>query len=150
MGTLNIMELSARVPPDHSRVAEIVRSARRIAVVGLSRKPERPSHSVAAYLQSAGFTIIPVNPVGGVTLGEPVHPDLRSAARAAGPIDIVNIFRRSEHVPALVDAILDVRPALVWMQQGIRNDDVAQKLEAAGIIVVMDRCLAVDHQFMRA
>jgi predicted CoA-binding protein len=64
--------------------------------------------------------------------------------------EIVNIFRRSEHVPALVDAILDVRPALVWMQQGIRNDDVAQKLEAAGIIVVMDRCLAVDHQFMRA
>jgi uncharacterized protein len=87
--------------------------------------------------------------VGGVTLGEPVHPDLRSAARAAGPIDIVNIFRRSEHVPALVDALLEVRPALVWMQQGIRHDEVAQQLESAGITVVMDRCLAVDHQFMR-
>jgi len=128
----------------------MVRSARRIAVVGLSRKPERPSHSVAAYLQHAGYTIIPVHPAGGVTLGEPVHPDLPSAARAAGPIDIVNIFRRSEHVPALVDAILEVRPALVWMQQGIRNDEVARKLEAAGITVVMDRCLAVDHQYMRA
>jgi predicted CoA-binding protein len=144
------MELFARVPTDESRVAEIVRSARRIAVVGLSRKPERPSNSVAAYLQSAGYTIIPVHPLGGVTLGEPVHPDLRSAARAAGPIDIVNIFRRSEHVPALVDAILDVRPALVWMQQGIRSDEAARRLEAAGITVVMDRCLAVDHQFMRA
>jgi len=143
------MERSARVPTDESRVAEIVRSARRIAVVGLSRKPERPSHSVAAYLQRAGYTIIPVHPLGGVTLGEPVHPDLRSAAQAAGPIDIVNIFRRSEYVPALVDAILDVRPALVWMQQGIRSDEVARKLEAAGITVVMDRCLAVDHQFMR-
>jgi len=135
------------VQPDRSKVAEILRTARRIAVVGLSRKPERPSHGVAAYLQRAGYTIIPVHPVGGVTLGEPVHPDLRSAA-AAGPIDIVNIFRRSEHLPALLDAILEVHPTLVWMQQGIRNDDVARKLEAAGITVVMDRCLAVDHQYM--
>lgn len=133
--------------PDRSRLAEILRSARRIAVVGLSRKPERPSHGVAAYLQRAGYTIIPVHPVVGVTLGERVHPDLRSAA-AAGPIDIVNIFRRSEHVPALLDAMLEVKPELVWMQQGIRHDDVARRLEAAGIAVVMDRCLAVDHQFL--
>jgi predicted CoA-binding protein len=103
---------------------------------------------VAAYLQQAGYTIIPVHPVSGFTLGEPVHPDLRSAA-STGPIDIVNIFRRSEHVPALLDAILDVRPALVWMQVGIRNDDVARTLEAAGIAVVMDRCLAVDHHSLR-
>jgi uncharacterized protein len=136
-----------RVPPDRSRLADILRAARRIAVVGLSRKPERPSHRVAAYLQRAGYTIIPVHPVAGVTLGERVHPDLRSAA-AAGPIDIVDIFRRSEHVPALLDAMLEVRPTLVWMQQGIRHDDVAYRLEAAGIAVVMDRCLAVDHQFL--
>lgn len=137
----------ARVPPDRSRLAEIVRGARRIAVVGLSRKPERPSHGVAAYLQRVGYTIIPVHPAGGVTLGERVHPDLRSAA-GAGPIDIVNIFRRSEHIPALLDALLEVKPALVWMQQGIRDDDVARRLETAGIAVVMDRCLAVDHQFL--
>ena len=137
-----------RVPPDRSRLSQILRSARRIAVVGLSRKPERPSHGVAAYLQQAGYTIIPVHPVGGVTLGERVHPDLRSAA-ATGPIDIVNIFRRSEHVPALLDAMLEVKPALVWMQVGIRNDDVARNLEAAGIAVVMDRCLAVDHHSLR-
>jgi predicted CoA-binding protein len=135
------------VPPDPSRVAEIVRAARRIAVVGLSPKPERPSHGVAAYLQRAGYTIIPVHPAGGVTLGERVHPDLRSAA-TAGPIDIVNIFRRSEYIPGLLDAMLEVKPALVWMQQGIRHKEVARKLEEAGIAVVMDRCLAVDHQFL--
>lgn len=132
---------------DRARLAQLVRGAKRIAVVGLSRKPDRPSHGVATYLQRAGYTIIPVHPVGGVTLGEPVHPDLRSAARA-GPIDIVNIFRRSEHVPALLDQLLEVHPSLVWMQQGIRHDEVARKLEAAGIAVVMDRCLAVDHQFL--
>ena len=137
----------APVPPDRKRLREILRTARRIAVVGLSRKPERPSHGVAAYLQSVGYTIIPVHPAGGLTLGEPVHPDLRSAA-AAGPIDVVNIFRRSEHVPALLEALLEVRPALVWMQQGIRHDGVARELEAAGIDVVMNRCLAVDHQFL--
>jgi uncharacterized protein len=113
----------------------------------LSRKPERPSHGVAAYLQSAGYTIIPVHPVGGVTLGEPVHPDLRSAA-ASGQIDIVNIFRRSEHVPALLEQLLEVRPQLVWMQMGIRHPETARRLEEAGIAVVMDRCLAVDHHFL--
>ena len=147
MDTRSTMARWARVPPDSSRWIEILRTARRIAVVGLSRKPERPSHGVAAYLQSAGYTIIPVHPAGGTTLGEPVHPDLRSAAKS-GPIDIVNIFRRSEHIPALLDGMLEVNPALVWMQQGIRNDEVARRLEAAGIAVVMNRCLAVDHQFL--
>ena len=126
----------------------MVRSARTIAVVGLSRKPERPSHGVAAYLQRVGYRILPVNPAGGITLGEPVYPDLRAAAAAGGPIDIVNIFRRSEHIPALLDALLEVRPRLVWMQQGIRHDEVARRLESAGIAVVMDRCLAVDHHFL--
>jgi predicted CoA-binding protein len=136
------------VLPDRAQLAELIRTARRIAVVGLSRKPERPSHRVAAYLQRVGYAIIPVHPAGGVTLGEPVYPDLRSAAAAAGPIDIVNIFRRSEYIPALLDALLEVRPRLVWMQHGIRHEDVARSLEAAGIAVVMDRCLAVDHQFL--
>src|SRR5688500_8722489 len=137
----------APVPPDPKRLREILRTAQRIAVVGPSRRPARPSHGVAAYLQSAEYTIIPVHPAGGLTLGEPVHPDLRSAA-AAGPIDVVNIFRRSEHVPALLEAMIEVKPTLVWMQQGIRHAEVARKLEAAGIAVVMDRCLAVDHQFL--
>jgi predicted CoA-binding protein len=113
-------------------------------VVGLSPKPERPSHGVASYLQRAGYTIIPVRPTGREILGEPVQPDLRAAA-ATGPIDIVDIFRRSEYVPALLDDLLTIRPRLVWMQVGVRDDGTAARLEAAGIPVVMDRCLAVDH-----
>jgi predicted CoA-binding protein len=132
------------VPPDRSRVADILRSSRRIAVVGLSPKPTRPSHGVARYLQRAGYTIIPVRPTEREILGEPVQPDLRAAA-AAGPIDIVDIFRRPEFVPALLDDLLAVRPRLVWMQVGIRDDPTARRLEASGIPVVMDRCLAVDH-----
>jgi predicted CoA-binding protein len=133
------------VPPDRARVAAILRSARRIAVVGLSPRPERPSHGVASYLQRAGYTIIPVRPTARSILGEPVQPDLKTAAAAAGPIDIVDIFRRSEFVPALLDDLLEVRPRLVWMQVGIRDDETATRLEAVGIPVVMDRCLAVDH-----
>src|SRR3954452_16505868 len=133
--------------PDRARVAAILRTSRRIAVVGLSPKPERPSHGVAGYLQRAGYTIIPVRPTGTIILGEPVRPNLRAAA-AGGPIDIVNIFRRSEFVPALLDDLLSVRPRLVWMQMGIRDEPTARRLEAEGIAVVMDRCLAVDHQFL--
>jgi predicted CoA-binding protein len=135
------------VPSDRAAIVEILRTSRRIAVVGLSPKPERPSHGVAAYLQRAGYTIIPVRPTGVTILGEPVHPNLRAAA-ATGPIDIVNVFRRSEFVPALLDDLLAVRPRLVWLQVGIRDDSTAERLEAAGIPVVMDRCLAVDHQFL--
>ena len=135
------------MPSDRAAIAEILRTSRRIAVVGLSPKPERPSHGVAAYLQRAGYTIIPVRPTGVTILGEPVHSNLRAAA-AAGPIDIVTVFRRSEFVPALLDDLLAVRPRLVWLQVGIRDDPTAEQLEADGIPVVMDRCLAVDHQFL--
>ena len=132
------------MPDDRARIAEILRTSSRIAVVGLSPKPQRPSHGVAAYLQRAGYTIVPVRPTGSTILGEPVQPDLRAAA-AAGPIDIVDIFRRSEFVPALLDDLLAVRPRLVWMQVGVRHDATAGRLEAEGIPVVMDRCLAVEH-----
>ena len=115
-------------PPSDAEIEEILRTSRRIAVVGLSRKPERPSHSVAAYLQRVGYEIVPVHPLGGVTLGAPVHPDLRSAA-ATGPIDIVNIFRRSEFVPALLDDLLTIRPRLVWMQFDIVHEATARRLE---------------------
>jgi uncharacterized protein len=135
------------MPAGPAEIREILRSARRIAVVGLSPKPERPSYGVASYLQRAGYTIIPVRPTGTIILGEPVRPDLRAAA-VTGPIDIVNVFRRSEFVPALLDDLLAVRPQLVWMQMGIRHQPTAARLEAEGIAVVMDRCLAVDHQFL--
>jgi uncharacterized protein len=135
------------MPAGPAEIREILRSARRIAVVGLSPKPERPSYGVASYLQRAGYTIIPVRPTGTIILGEPVRPDLRAAA-VTGPIDIVNVFRRSEFVPALLDDLLAVQPRLVWMQMGIRHQPTAARLEAEGIAVVMDRCLAVDHQFL--
>lgn len=131
-------------PPSDEDLVRILREARRIAVVGLSRKPHRASHGVAAYLQRAGYEIVPVHPAGGVTLGEPVHADLRSAA-ATGPIDVVDVFRRSEFVPELADDILAVRPRLVWMQVGVSHPETARRLEEAGIAVVMDRCLAVEH-----
>jgi uncharacterized protein len=133
------------VPPDWDHLAELLRSARQIAVIGLSPRPERPSHGVAAYLQRAGYTVIPINPCGGTILGERVYPDLTAAA-AAGPVDVVDIFRRSQFVSGLVEPILAVRPKLVWMQVGVRDEQSARRLEAAGIAVVMDRCLAVDHQ----
>ena len=135
------------MPDDRPSIEQILRTSRRIAVVGLSPKPERPSHGVAAYLQRAGYTIIPVRPTGSRILGELVQPNLRAAA-AAGPIDIVNVFRRSEFVAALVDDLLAVRPRLVWLQVGVRDDATARRLDAEGIPVVMDRCLAVDHEFL--
>ena len=131
-----------------AELAEIFRTSRRIAIVGLSPKPVRPSHGVASYLQRAGYTIIPVRPTGTTILGEVVQPNLRAAA-ARGPIDVVNVFRRSEFVPALLQDLLAVRPRLVWLQVGIRHDESARRLEAEGIAVVMDRCLAVEHQYLR-
>ena len=128
-----------------SGVAAILRSAHRIAVVGLSDDPYRPSHSVAEYLQRVGYEIVGVHPGGGEVLGVPRHPDLASAA-ATGPIDIVDIFRRSEAIPDLLPALLAVHPRLVWMQLGVEDAPTARALEAAGIAVVQDRCLAVEHR----
>jgi predicted CoA-binding protein len=135
--------------PDDRRLEELVRGARRIAIVGLSPRPERPSNRVARYLQQAGFTVVPVNPVAdGTILDETVYPNLETATAAAGPIDLVDVFRRSEFVPALLPALLEMRPSLVWMQEGVRHDETAQRLEEAGIAVVMDRCLAEFHTLL--
>jgi uncharacterized protein len=126
-------------------VMDILRDSKRIAVVGLSPKPERPSHSVSRYMQNRGYTIVPVRPATvQPILGEPVHPDLRSAA-GSGPIDIVNVFRQSAAVAGLVDDILAIQPRLVWLQLGVVDQASALRLEAAGIPVVMDHCLAVEH-----
>ncbi len=126
-------------------VAALLRGARRIAVVGLSDDPFRPSHSVAGYLQGAGYTIVGVHPKGGEVLGVKRYPDLRSAA-AEGPIDIVDIFRRSDAIPSLLPDLLAVHPKLVWMQLGVEHAETAAALEAAGIAVVQDHCLAVEHK----
>lgn len=133
------------MPLAPSDVVEILRTSRRIAVVGLSPRPERPSHSVARYLQRAGYTVLPIRPATTQPiLGEPVYPDLPAAARS-GPIDIVNVFRQASALPDLVPAILAVHPRLVWMQVGVVHEEAARRIEAAGIPVVMDHCLAVEH-----
>ncbi len=127
------------------RITDILRSARTIAVVGLSGKRFRPSFGVAEYLQRAGYRIIPVNPGETEVLGEKAYPDLDSAPE---PIDIVDIFRRSEHVPAIVEAAVRKGAQAVWMQEGVVHEDAARRAEAAGLAVVMDRCILKEHRRM--
>lgn len=134
--------------PAPAVLGAILRASRTIAVVGLSPNPGRPSHAVALYLQEAGYRIVPVRPGVERILGELCHPDLTAAAAREGPLDIVNVFRRSAAIPSLRDSLLAVRPRLVWLQVGVRDDAVAAELEAAGIPVVMDRCLMVDHPWL--
>lgn len=135
------------MPPGDAELRTILRAANRIAVVGLRNNPLRPAYGVAAYLQRAGYTIVPIHPRAEVVLGERGFPDLESAAQA-GPIDVVDVFRRSEAIPALVPGCVAVRPMLVWLQVGIRHDAALAELAAAGIPAVQNRCLAVDHQLM--
>ncbi len=135
------------MPPTDEQVRQILRDARRIAVVGLGNKPHRPAFGVAAYLQRAGYVIVPVHPTAVSVLGEPVRTSL-TAAGAAGPIDIVDVFRRADAIAGIVDECVALRPRLVWLQEGIRDDVSANRLEAAGIPVVQDRCLAVVHHSM--
>lgn len=119
--------------------------ARTIAVVGLSPRMERPSYRVAEYLQRVGYRIVPVHPGGGRTLGRPVYPDLLAANVEEGPFDIVNVFRRPEAIPSLVPALLDLRPSLTWLQEGVTHPEAEATLRAAGLAVVSDRCLMVEH-----
>jgi len=126
-------------------LATLLREARTIAVVGLSPKPYRASNSVAAYLQETGYRIIPVNPGHDRLLGERSYPSLAAAA-AEHAIDVVDVFRRSEAAGHVVDEAIAIRPRLIWLQLGVRDDAAADRAAAAGIPIVMDRCLAVDHQ----
>lgn len=128
---------------------DILRAARTIAVVGLSPKPERPSHQVAEYLQRAGYRIVPVNPGHAALLGERSYPSLTAAAREHA-IDIVDVFRRSEFASAVVDEAIRVRPQLIWLQRGVVDGAAAERAAAAGIPFVMDRCIMVDHQLLEA
>lgn len=118
-----------------------------VAVVGLSSDPSRPSHGVARYLQKAGYRIVPVNPNVTTVLGERSYPSLALAARAHA-IDVVDVFRRSAVAGQVVDEAIAVRPRLIWLQQGVVDHAAAARAAAAGIPFVMDRCLAVDHQFL--
>jgi len=126
-----------------NRIPEILRSARTIAVVGLSSKRFRPSYGVAEYLKDAGYRIIPVNPAEESVLGEKCYPDLDSVPE---PVDIVDIFRRSEFVPEIVEAAIRKGAKAVWMQEGVIHHDAARRAEQAGLAVVMDRCILKEHR----
>lgn len=124
-------------------IERILRRAKTVAVVGLSPKPERPSYGVAAYLQQHGYRIIPVNPTADQVLGEKCYPDLKSVPEE---IDVVDIFRRSEEVPPVVDEAIQVGAWAVWMQEGVINEAAAAKAQQAGLEVVMDRCMLKEHR----
>jgi predicted CoA-binding protein len=135
--------------PSADDLRALLRRARTIAVVGLSPKPIRPSHSVARYLQRAGYRIVPVNPGHDDILGEKSYPTLADAARDHA-IDVVDVFRRSENAGRVVDEALAVRPApqLIWLQQGVIDETAQAQAAAAGIPFVMDQCLAVEHRHL--
>ena len=126
-----------------NRVAEILASARTIAVVGLSGKRYRPSYGVAEYLKRSGYRIIPVNPQETQVLGERAYPDLDSVP---DPVDIVDIFRRPEYVPEIVEAAIRKGARMVWMQEDVVHEAAARRAESAGLVVVMDRCILKDHR----
>ena len=124
-------------------IAEILRQAKTIAVVGLSDNPLRPSHGVAAYLQAQGYRIVPVNPQIEEALGERSYPSLLDVPEK---IDIVDIFRRPEFVEEVVDQAIQLKVPAVWMQEEVIHDKAAEKARKAGIFVVMDRCILLEHR----
>ncbi|HWY08643.1 MAG TPA: CoA-binding protein [Candidatus Acidoferrales bacterium] len=127
-------------------VAQILRGAKTIAVVGLSSNPMRPSHGVAEYLQNAGYRIIPVNPNEAEVLGEKAYARLEDVPE---PVDIVDVFRRAEEVPGVADSAIGIGAKVLWMQLGIENARAAEKARAAGLVVVEDSCLMVEHKSRR-
>ena len=130
------------------QIRDLLRTVRTIAVVGLSNKSWRPSYDVAAYLRSAGYTIVPINPHVKQVLGFTAYPDLITAAREH-PIEIVDVFRKPEFVPEIVEQALAIRAAAVWLQLGVVHREAARRAHEAGLIVVMDRCIKVEHQRWR-
>lgn len=136
--------------PSNETRRQLLEDAKTIAVVGLSNKPDRTSYMVAAAMQNAGYTIIPVNPIiaGETVLGEKV---LATLAEIDTPVDIVNVFRRSEDIPPVAEDTLAMKqkPKVFWMQQGISNDEAAKKVREAGIEAVSDLCIKVDHALLR-
>jgi len=124
----------------------ILRHCRTVAVVGLSPKPHRDSYQVARYMQARGWRIVPVNPMatGQTILGEPVYPSLVEAARHAR-IELVNCFRNSAEIPPIVEEAIAIGAPAVWMQLGVEHEGAAERARQAGLRVVQNRCLKIDH-----
>ena len=123
-------------------IYELLRSSRTIAVVGLSSRKFRPSYGVAQYMQSAGYRIIPVNPEHTDVLGEKSYAGLEDIPEK---VDIVDIFRRSEFVPGVVESAIRIGAKAIWMQEGVIHADAAEKARRAGLFVVMDLCSLKEH-----
>jgi hypothetical protein len=126
-----------------NQISDILRTAHTIAVVGLSGKRFRPSYGVTEYMKRSGYRIIPVNPNETEILGEHCYPDLDSVP---GQVDIVDIFRRSEFVPDIVEAAIRKGAKAIWMQEGVFHEAAARRAAEAGIVVLMDRCILKDHR----
>jgi len=123
-------------------VTELLRASRTIAVVGLSGRRQRPSFGVAQYMQSAGYRIIPVNPNETEVLGERCFARLEDVPER---VDIVDVFRRSEHVPEIVESAIRIAARAVWMQEGVVHPQAAERARQAGLVVVMDTCILKEH-----
>ena len=122
---------------------KILNSSRTIAVVGLSSKADRPSYKVAGYLKEQGYKIVPVNPTENDILGEICHPHLSSIPES---VDVVDIFRRAEEVPPIVEEAIRMGAKAVWMQEGVINEYAANRAREAGLMVVMDKCMRKEHR----
>jgi len=125
-------------------LAKLLRETKTIAVVGLSPNPSRPSHQVASYLQERGYRIVPVNPNCKTVLGEKAFSSLLEIPKEI-KIDLVNIFRRSDAVPPIVDQAIQIGARGIWMQEGVIHSAAAKMGNEAGLWVVMDRCLMIEH-----
>jgi predicted CoA-binding protein len=128
--------------PDDDALRALLLKVKTIAVMGLSPQPNRPSYRVALALQTYGYRIVPVRPLVASVLGETAYPTLAEVPFA---LDLVNVFRAAEHVPAIVDACLALHCPAMWIQQGIHADAAAERARAAGMTVVMDRCIDKDY-----
>jgi predicted CoA-binding protein len=139
------ISLPETVPQGKDVIGEILKNHRTIAVVGLSSNPARPSFGVTRYMLSCGYRIIPVNPNETEVLGEKAFPRLEDIPKSAN-VAIVDIFRRSASIPPVVDSAIAIGAKVIWMQQGIENPQAAAKARAAGLIVIEDACVLIEHR----
>lgn len=129
--------------PSDERIREILATPRSVAVVGCSPDPTRDSHKIARLLQSLGFRVFPVNPRGGEILGQPVATSLQSLPE---PVEMVDVFRRPEAIPAIAEEAVQIRADILWLQLGVIDETAAARARTAGLTVVMDRCPAIEYR----
>ncbi|HXH71311.1 MAG TPA: CoA-binding protein [Mariprofundaceae bacterium] len=131
--------------PDDAEIARLLKTAKTIAVVGCSPKPDRTSHQITAFLIDKGYRVFPVHPQADVILGQKVYPDLASIPVH---VDIVDVFRKAEATPPIAEAAVGIGAGTLWLQQGIASDEAARIAKEGGINCVMDRCIAVMHRLL--